>query len=306
MNYYIPISGKDSLATAIIQREKEPQHNYKYLFNDVGVELPATYEWLDKVEKKLNISIQKTGKNLEDVIEEQGMLPSFKSRYCTRICKIEATKKSVVGKEDCIMYYGLRYDEPTRQGYNPMKKDSIKPAYPLRTHKIDLAGVYEIVNKAGLKPPPFFWEDVHNKVKERLGKYYSRVERLKEWEYDRLFAWRSRTNCYFCFYQRRYEWVGLLEHYPNLFNRAKEIEVELGSGDRRDEDKAFYWIGKGFPLSRIEKKAKEYKQKRVDAICNYLVPENIDFNTPLLFDLNPDFIFNEVDGVRSCGLLCGK
>lgn len=37
---------------------------------------------------------------------------------------------------------------------------------------------------------------------------------------------RSRSGCYFCFYQQRIEWVWLLEQHPDLFEQAKEYEKD--------------------------------------------------------------------------------
>lgn len=37
---------------------------------------------------------------------------------------------------------------------------------------------------------------------------------------------RSRSGCYFCFYQQRIEWVWLLEQHPNLYEQAKEYEKD--------------------------------------------------------------------------------
>ena len=37
------------------------------------------------------------------------------------------------------------------------------------------------------------------------------------------YNWRTRSGCYFCFFQRKSEWVGLLEQHPDLFELAKEV-----------------------------------------------------------------------------------
>jgi hypothetical protein len=34
------------------------------------------------------------------------------------------------------------------------------------------------------------------------------------------YEWRSRSGCYFCFYQRKSEWIGLAEKHPALFESA--------------------------------------------------------------------------------------
>ena len=41
------------------------------------------------------------------------------------------------------------------------------------------------------------------------------------------YKWRTRSGCYFCFFQRRSEWVGLKTHHPDLFERAKRYEEEF-------------------------------------------------------------------------------
>ncbi|KLB52705.1 phosphoadenosine phosphosulfate reductase, partial [Xanthomonas euvesicatoria] len=37
---------------------------------------------------------------------------------------------------------------------------------------------------------------------------------------------RTRSGCFFCFYQQKIEWVRLLETYPDLFDEAAEYEKE--------------------------------------------------------------------------------
>lgn len=37
---------------------------------------------------------------------------------------------------------------------------------------------------------------------------------------------RSRSGCFFCFYQQKIEWVWLLEHHPDLFEEAMEYEKD--------------------------------------------------------------------------------
>jgi hypothetical protein len=37
---------------------------------------------------------------------------------------------------------------------------------------------------------------------------------------------RSRSGCFFCFYQQKIEWVWLLEHHPDLFAKAMEYEKD--------------------------------------------------------------------------------
>ncbi len=41
----------------------------------------------------------------------------------------------------------------------------------------------------------------------------------------KYYEWRSRSGCYFCFYQRKIEWIGLSERHPELFEKAKDFEL---------------------------------------------------------------------------------
>ena len=43
----------------------------------------------------------------------------------------------------------------------------------------------------------------------------------------KYYEWRTRSGCYFCFYQRKAEWIGLAERHPELFERAVAIERKV-------------------------------------------------------------------------------
>ena len=112
----IPISGKDSLATAIIQMERQPDLQYELFFNQTDAELPETLTWIDKLESYFQQPIIRIGDNLEDIIQNHGILPSQMVRFCTREAKIEPMERYFAGHTTYV-YYGLRADEPLRTGY---------------------------------------------------------------------------------------------------------------------------------------------------------------------------------------------
>ena len=60
-------------------------------------------------------------------------------------------------------------------------------------------------------------------------------------------AWgRSRSGCYFCFYQQKIEWVRLREMHPDLFELAKKYEEQnVLHGEK------FYWC-KNESLAELE------------------------------------------------------
>jgi hypothetical protein len=192
--------------------------------------------------------------------------------------------------EPCIVYYGLRADE-TRTGYVPLSGSMITPKYPLIEQGIDLAGVYAILDRYDLAPPNFFWPALYAAVKERLDVVLPNwEEQLTRMERDVLFAGRTRGNCYFCFWQRAYEWVWLRDVHYNLFQRAQAFEG-VGSD--------YSWRS-DWPLSALddETKRNDILMRRVKWVCGQ-VAKKCQLN---LFDEETD---NEIAGT-SCGLLCGK
>lgn len=287
MRHIILISGKDSLAAALVQTARRPELPYEYVFNDVSAELPETYAWIDRVAAKTGWDIKRVGRSLpERIAAFGGYLPGPKSRYCTPDCKIEPTE-AYIGADECTVYYGLRADE-VRTGYVPIGKPNITPAYPLRDAGIDLRGVYSILDAQNLTPPDFFWPRLHaavSKVMRGWGDWEAKLSRLKRQE---LFAGRTRANCSFCFFQRRYEFVWLYETHPELFDQAESLE------------KADYTFKEGWPLSGLRDAAvrEGVFANRVRVVCK-------EIRRACQGELFAEPGDNELSLI-SCGLLCGK
>ncbi|MGC9424205.1 hypothetical protein [Vibrio sp.] len=110
------------------------------------------------------------------------------------------------------------------------------------------------------------------------------VSGLNLWQYNALFSGRSRSNCYFCFFQRQYEWLWLKEAYPELFEQAKKIE-----------EKSQYRWNSRHPLTKWEEQewGEKQFQKRVTAVIKAIRGDD-----PLSLD-------NAIAST-SCGALCGK
>lgn len=206
--------GKDSAALAIYLQQNFPQLPTEYVFCDTGCELPETYEYLEQLEgllgkiivkinayKILNVR-DKPGRTPFDICLYEiynGFLPSARCRWCTRMLKIKPFE-DYVSDSQVYSYIGIRNDED-REGYKMNKspqisnKKDIIPVYPLKDEKITLSDVRSILTDSGIGLP----------------KYYK---------------WRSRSGCYFCFYQRIGEWQGLLENHPKEFQNAKKYEKD--------------------------------------------------------------------------------
>lgn len=192
--------GKDSTALAIYMRDRVP--DMEYVFADTQKELPETYEYLTRLEAYLGKQIVRL--NVERGFDHwlemySGYLPSSRMRWCTRQLKIKPFE-DYVGDDPVISYVALRADED-RVGYLSTKPN-IRTVYPFREDGITKADVFRILEESGLGLPEYY-------------------------------KWRSRSGCYFCFFQRKIEWVGLLQHHPDLFEKAKAYEkIDPVTGQR--------------------------------------------------------------------------
>ena len=204
--------GKDSAALAIYLKQNYPEIPAEYVFCDTCCELPETHEYIEQLEGLLGQKIvrltalsylsfrEKPGRNPFDLCLKQiysDFLPSPRSRWCTRVLKIKPFEK-YVGDASVFSYIGIRGDED-REGYKANKspklsqQPNIIPIYPFKDDVVTLIDVKRILAESGLGLPSYY-------------------------------KWRSRSGCYFCFYQRIGEWQGLLENHPDLFEKAKKYE----------------------------------------------------------------------------------
>lgn len=293
MKHVIPISGKDSLATALIMLRDKPELPYEFFYNVTGSELPETNIWLDEIEKKLNISIKRVGANLIEIIEGFNFLPSQQKRYCTRMAKIEPME--ALFNSPSYIYFGIRADEDWRAGYSGSA--NLIPIFPLKEKWMGIVDVYQLVQSKGLKPPTFFWQEMYDLVCNRIPKDW--IDALPEWEFDMLFAGRSRPNCFHCFNQRQYEFIWLYLTHPELFDESTRLENNCGA-------KGYTWLRK-MPLTKLVTKADKIMSRRADDIAAYLSAKNgYTYKSGFLTQGMFDAVEHNQLKHTSCGLLCGK
>ena len=231
-------AGKDSTALAVFMSQNFPDLDIEYFFTDTGEELDEVREYLDRLEPILGkqITYLDPRRDFNFWLKQFGnLLPSAQTRWCTVQLKLVPFEKWV--QEEFIdkgysvnSYVAIRADESYREGLKS-KKD-INTILPFREHHIDKQGVLEILENSGLGLP----------------KYYE---------------WRSRSGCTFCFFQRKIEWVGLLERHPEAFENAKSLEktaMEHGSPFTWSENESLE------ELSRPERiqKIKDDHQKKLE------------------------------------------
>lgn len=186
--------GKDSAALAIYVKEQYPDIHEKveYFFTDTGAELPEIYEFLDKLEAYLGKEIVRlsSGKDFDHWLKVHNeYLPSPQQRWCTRTMKIKPFE-AFVGDDPVVSYIGIRADE-NREGYIS-QKETIKPIFPFIEDGLVRDDIFQLL------------EDTVG-----IPEYYK---------------WRSRSGCFFCFFQRQDEWLGLKRNHPELFEKARAFE----------------------------------------------------------------------------------
>jgi 3'-phosphoadenosine 5'-phosphosulfate sulfotransferase (PAPS reductase)/FAD synthetase len=168
------------------------------------------------------------------------MLPSARARWCTRTMKIKPFEQ-FVGDDPVISYVGIRADE-NREGYIS-SKETIKAVFPF-------------IDDGLVK------DDVFRLLEDSVGipEYYK---------------WRSRSGCYFCFFQRQDEWLGLKENHPQLFEKAKEYEqrqrerYDLDIADKRFVGSGNYTWSQAGTLDEVVAKAEKRRaEKGIIAFSN--------------------------------------
>ena len=241
--HIVPLSGgKDSTALAVYMIENHSDLPLEFVFNDTGAELPETYAFIKRFEAifgvevkrltaldlpELQVRAKEGRRNPFDVLLDEvysGFLPSPQARWCTRMLKIKPFEH-FVGDDECYSYIGIRADE-TRDGFGGAarnhsgsydadrgsqgrtvslsSKENIHPVYPFKDIGLGIDDIRDILESSGLGLPDYY-------------------------------RWRSRSGCYFCFYQQVGEWQGLLEEHPELFEKAAAYETV------RDDGKQFTW-----------------------------------------------------------------
>ena len=271
--------GKDSAALAVHMNNKYSDLDIEYFFTDTGYELKETYDFLNKLKTRLDKPIHYINpRNSFDYYLKKynNFLPSATARWCTIEMKLKSMeawlKPALDAGQEIITYVGIRYDERGRIGYKPTN-NLIKAKFPFIEDCIDKEGVMEILDSSGLGLPDYY-------------------------------KWRSRSGCTFCFFQRRSEWIGLMENNPSAWEHAKSLEKQA-----TDNASAFTWI-KDMPLTELEKpeviaKVKEQHKQQLEKLK--LKKDKQMQNNPFLKGEDIDVEENlALDYVSSSCLICHK
>lgn len=130
--------------------------------------------------------------------------------------------------------------------------------------QIKIKDVFDILNTSGVGVPAYY-NEIEFEVNGKKSTYS-----------------RSRSGCYFCFYQRKIEWVWLYEQHPEKFAMAMEYEKD---GYRWNEDESLADLIKPIRIQAIKE---SYVERQGKAKKN---------DSPFLLDILADA---DSEGCASC------
>lgn len=193
MNYVALSGGADSVATALLLHEKGEE--FELVFSDTGAELPETYWVLPRVAratvgdiKKLNVV--SSGGFFQHLVINGWMLPSVQVRWCTRLLKQKNQNEYFKRTTPEWVAIGIRADEEHRATLKPVGDWEYR--YPLIEAGMGRKDVEDLCKKYGLLSPAY--------------------------------EWRTNTSCFCCPFQRKNDWLGLLQNHPDLYAIAEDWE----------------------------------------------------------------------------------
>lgn len=164
------------------------------VFADTGGEVPETYQHLALVERYLaehkvqylHLPGLVRGRDLYQTCWERKVFPSAVWRWSTRDFKVKPIHRYYRSLNSHInQYLGIAFDELERMSTS--REEYITNLYPLVDHRLNRTDCERLIAGAGLPIP-------------------------------------VRSSCYFCPFNNADRWRWLLDHHPELFDKAIALE----------------------------------------------------------------------------------
>ena len=186
--------GHDSSALAVLLKEREPRP-YVYICTPTGDELPEMFaHWRNLGEVLGSRIVPIMTLTLRQCIEQEGAIPNFKMRFCTRKIKILpfiAWLQEQLHDGPVVAYVGLRADEESRVGGVYGQMEGVEQRFPLREWGMGEDDVQATLRRFGIVCP-------------------------------------DRTDCARCYHQRIGEWWELWRDHIDIFEDAIADEQRIG------------------------------------------------------------------------------
>lgn len=179
-------------------------------------------------------------------------------------------ERIIKGKLDGLLDLGIvEYNKSVFQFLKTTKYPlSIEEDYPLLENEDNIVrdDVFRILSESGVGVPAYY-NKVKYEVDGQVGEYA-----------------RSRSGCYFCFFQQKIEWIWLLEQHPEKFKEAMKYE---------NEKEMFTWI----PNESLEELMQPERVKDIKLNHIKRSNKNKSVNSKFLLDILDD---TESDACTAC------
>lgn len=222
--------GKDSTATLLWALEHLPRERLRVVFVDTTVEWPETYEYLDYIERELDVAIDRIragdrampprvdGKPREDamcyetslfgMIRKRGRWPGPKYRFCTTYLKLWPLRLYAAEYENPLQIDGCRAAESKRRA-----------SYPW----LDRNG-HGNVSSPFLPPSPPVCHAILDWSERQVWDYLRARHILPNPIYNHA----TRCGCWCCIMGRPAGVLNFCRLHPDIAQEAADLEQEIG------------------------------------------------------------------------------
>lgn len=188
-------AGVNTVALMVVLLEEKAPLD-EVVFADTGGETPGTYGAVEVARQHLAgyqipfrvVSARPRSTDLYDTALRRQVVPSVKWRWCTRDFKVNPIHRHYRDRGGHInQYIGIAFDEIHRM--KDSGEERITNLYPLVDKRMTRQDCIDTVINAGLPVP-------------------------------------EKSGCFFCPFNSSERWQHLLDHYPDLFEKAVTLEEQ--------------------------------------------------------------------------------
>lgn len=207
--------GKDSQAMYAYMRDKIPAHRLVVIHADLGeVEWQGTWDHVRRYVSPAHALYKVSGKELLQMIEDRGMWPDGRARYCTNnsktqpILKLAEQLRQQMGMEYIVNCTGIRAAESTARAEKEEFHFDDKASAPTKGRFI------------------YSWLPIFNWTTREVFTFIKKVcgEELHS-AYD---LGMTRLSCRFCVLANKHDLQISAKHNPELLEKYSALEIKMG------------------------------------------------------------------------------